>query len=186
MFEALLTWQSGVLVATLGLCAVFHRQRPSRHALLALLCYVLSVCLFNAWVFVPSDPDPERNQWLLDFAYKVFNAGINASLCVYLGALFYFLFDPPERDDLTAKLLWLIVLTAETFSLFINNITCNLILEAASRKELAAVWGTEASRYVCAREAGAWLEWAPIAIEVGLMAWIVQVYVNTAQKLGER
>lgn len=176
MLAALLTWQSGVLVATLGLCAVFHRQRPSRHALLALLCYALSVCLFNAWVFVPSDPDPERNQWLLDFAYKVFNAGINGALCVYLGALFYFLFDPPDQEDLTAKAVWLVVLTAETFSLLVNNITCNLIAEVASREELAVIWGTTAERYVCAREFGAWLEWAPIAIEVGLLTWIIHAH----------
>ena len=185
MTGAFFTWQSGVLVAVLLLCVLFHRQRPSRHALLALVCYGLSVFLFNAWVFVPSDPDPERNQWLLDYAYKVFNAGINGALVVYLGALFYFLLRPPKKDDLAAKLLWMIVLVAESFSLVVNNITCNLIAEAGSRKELAEIWGSTASRYVCGREFGPWLEWAPIILEVGAMVWIVQRYQHARQQLGK-
>lgn len=184
MLEALLTWQSAVLVAVLALCVVFQRQRPSRHALLALVCYGLSVALFNAWVFVPSSADPAQNQWLLDYAYKVFNAGVNGALVVYLAAGVYFLFDPADKDDLPAKLLWICVLFAEMFGLLVNNVTCNLILEAASRAEIAETWGTDASKYVCGREVGEWLEWVPITLQAGAMAWLVQRW-TVARELGK-
>ncbi|MGI9489163.1 MAG: hypothetical protein ACR2RF_25410 [Geminicoccaceae bacterium] len=154
-------------MAVLALCIYFQRQRPSRHALLAIVCYGLSVFLFNVWVF--SDD--------LDYAYKLFNAGINGSLVVYLGALFYFLLDPPRIDDLLTRLLWGCVLIAELWGLVFQNIGCNLIAETATRAEIAETWGIGGSKYVCGREIGEWFEFTPLLVEIGFMAWIIHRWV---------
>lgn len=184
MTDAFLTWQTLVLVAVTALCWYFQGHRPSRHALLAIVCFGLSIAMMNAWALLPHGATTAEREWLLDYAYKVFNAGINGSMVVYLGVLFYFLFDRPAEDDLAAKLLWGCVLIAETFSLAVNNIFCNLVLEMATRSEIAETWGTSASRYVCGREVGEWLEYVPLLIEFGIMAWLVQRWVR-AQELGK-
>lgn len=173
MTDAFLTWQSAVLVAVLALCVAFQKQRPSRHALSAIVCYGLSVALFNVWVFTDD----------LDYAYKLFNAGVNGALVVYLIALFYFLLDPPRIDDLLPRLLWMIVLVAELWGLVFSNIGCNLILETASRAEVAEVWGTTASKYVCGREIGEWFEFMPLLVEIGFMAWIVQRWHHVREQM---
>ena len=172
MTDAIFSWQMAVLVACLALCAVYFRERPSRHALLALLCYTGSVVFFNLWIFTED----------LDYAFKLFNAGINLALVMYLGALFYFLFHPLNPNDLAAKLLWMIVLIAEAWSVVFNNIGCNLVLETATREELRATWGISASRYVCGREIGEWFEFMPLVLEIGLMAWIIHRYVQVNGK----
>ena len=166
------SWQMAVLVACFALCWIYFRERPSRHALLAVACFTASIVLFNVWVFADD----------LDYAFKLFNAGINAALVIYLIALFIFIFDPPSANDLTARLLWMIVLVAEAWGLIFNNIGCNLILEDASREEVAESWGTTASKYVCGREVGEWFEYAPLAVELGAIAWIIHRYSEARRK----
>lgn len=185
MTEVPFIWQSAVLVAVAALCWYLQKQRPSRHAWLAIVCFGLSIAMMNAWALLPEGATTEERQWLLDYAYKIFNAGINGSMVMYLAVLFYFLLDPPRVDDLPVRLLWSCVLIAEAFSLAVNNITCNLVLEAATRAEIAETWGTSASRYVCGREVGEWLEWMPLVIELGFMAWLVQRYKHVKRRLSE-
>ena len=173
MIDALLTWQTAVLVGCFTLWWLHLRESPSRHAFAAVACYTASVILFNVWI-VTDD---------LDMAYKVFNVGVNGALVVYLAVLFWFLLDRPAADDLPAKTLWVVVLVAETWSLAFNNIGCNLVLETATRAEIAEVWGTTASKYVCGREIGEWFEFAPLAIEIAIMYWLIARYGQAKDSL---
>lgn len=177
MIAAILTWQNAVLAACLALCFVLVGGRPSRHALLAPLCFMASIFLFNVWALFPNVD--------LGTAYKIFNAGVNGALVVYLAALFYFVLDPPHPDDLAAKLLWLVVVVAEIWGLLVNNIGCNLILETATFAEVSAAWGVTEPRYVCERELGIWIEWTPLLLEIGLIAWLVHRFTQTRRKLNE-
>ena len=167
------SWQMAVLVACFALCWIYFRERPSRHAFLALLSFTLSVILFNVWVFTDD----------LDYAFKLFNAGINGALAVYLVVLFYFIFDPPSADDLAARLLWMVVVVAEVWGLIFNNIGCNLILETKSREEIAETWGNTASKYVCGREIGEWFEFVPLAVEIGIFAWIINRFSKSQRHI---
>lgn len=168
-------WQIVVLVAVFGLCVYCLKQWPSRHAVLAILCYTASVILFNVWVFTDD----------LDYAFKLFNAGINGALVVYLGALIYFLYRPAALDDLAARLLWGCVGIAELWGLVFNNIGCNLVLETESRAEVAETWGTEASKYVCGREVGEWFEFTPLIVEMAFMWWIVDHWARARRMVNE-
>lgn len=173
MIDAILSWQMAVLVALFALCWIYFHERPSRHAFLAPVSFTLSVILFNVFVFTDD----------LDFAFKVFNAGINGALVVYLCVLFYFVLDPPAADDLAARLLWMVVLVAEAWGLVFNNIGCNLILETESREEVAKTWGTTASKYVCGREVGEWFEYVPLGIEIGIFTWIIYRHSEAKEKV---
>ena len=175
MIEALLQWQMAVLAAAVGLCWAYLQERPSRHALLAPVCFTASIALFNLWVYFPEAD--------LALAYKIFNAGINGQLAIYTTVAFYFVLDAPARDDLAAKMLWMIVLVAEAWGLAFNNIGCNLVLETATFAELSAAWGVTEAKSVCEREVGAWLEWLPLLLELGLMAWLIQRFGQAKRKM---
>lgn len=177
MTAALFTWQTGVLAACFALCWVLLRERPSRHAILAPVCFMTSVFLFNLWALFPEAD--------LATAYKIFNAGVNGALVVYLAALFYVCVDPPDRMDLPATLLWLIVLIAESWGLLFNNIGCNLILETETFAEISKGWGVTEPRYVCEREVGIWFEWAPLLVEIGLIAWLVHRFAQARRQIEE-
>ena len=148
-----------VLAALFLLWCLYLKDWPSRHALAALACYTASVVLFNAFIATDS----------LSYAFKVFNASINGALVMYLAVLFWFLFDPPSKDDLLAKASWLVVLVAEAWGLLFNNVGCNLLMEGDAQ---VLGWGVTASKYVCGREIGEWFEFMPLAAEIALLVWL--------------
>ncbi len=64
-------------------------------------------------------------------------------------------FSPLPKPDLQAKLVWLILLVAETFAIA-EYVNCKLFWDPLGREDymLAESWGLEVSRYACGRVIG--------------------------------
>lgn len=64
-------------------------------------------------------------------------------------------FPPLPKPDLQAKLVWLILLVAETFAIA-EYVHCKMLMDPIGKKDLmlSEVWGIEVSRYACGRVIG--------------------------------
>lgn len=172
-----------LLIVCVAVFALYARHRPSGYSLMGLAAYVVSVCLFNLWTFAPYEFETE--QQALDVwarQWEFWSLGLNGVLLMYLTFVVIFLFRPPHKDDLLAKVIWGILLISEAWALGFENYVCNIVYATPGSEVLAGMMG-EQSIYACGRIYGDTIVWIPTALQIALMLWAVWAHDRAKKRI---
>lgn len=151
--------------------AMLWRTAPSWWAVSGCVAYTASYFISNLWqiayVFLQA---PQA----YGFALRLYQFSTLLLIFVYLCLLFLWLTrDKPTTIDTQAKLVWLILLIAEGWSV-VEYLECKVFVDPFGDGDflLSQIWGIEVSRFACGRRFGAISPYvAPIITSLYLI-WI--------------
>jgi len=129
------------------------KHKPSLWATLGVVAYTFSYLLSNLWQVALWTLEPPAAYGL---ALRLYQQGTLLIIVFYVGIIFYGLTKAGDfRHDMQAKLVWLVLLIAETFGA-LEYAECKMLIDPFGSGDylLSQVWGIEVSRFACGRAFG--------------------------------
>jgi len=169
-----------LLAISLAVFILYAKEAPSGYSLLGVAVYILALLGFNLWTLVDTRVLAEDELWrpavnVWGRQWEYWSLGLNAVLVMYLAVVMLFLFKPPHKRDILAKLIWGILFVNEVWSLGFENYVCNIVYSTPGSQVIDGMLG-EQSIYVCGRIFGDHVVWIPTAISFGLILWAVVLH----------
>lgn len=174
-----------LLSVSVAIFVLYAKQRPSGYSLLGLAAYILALAGFNLWTFVPG---MEGDDWRaaadnLILMWEYWALGLNAVLVMYLAVVVLFLFNPPHKSDILARVIWSILFINELWSLGFENYVCNIYYQTPGRLVIDGMLGHGQSIYACGRVFGDNVVWIPTALSLAVILWAVVLHARAKDRI---
>ena len=147
------------------------KHKPSLWATLGVVAYTLSYLLSNLWQIALWTLEPPA---AYGFALRLYQQGTLLIIVLYAGIIFYGLTKGENfRQDMQAKLVWLVLLIAESFGA-LEYAECKMLIDPFGSGDflLSQVWGIEVSRFACGRAFGYVTPYAAPIITSLYLIWV--------------
>lgn len=180
--------QPWLILIALITFVVFHRQRPSYHALMFAAAFPMAVACVSMWTLLGYSAYPviswqnaadnwgkEWEAWSFGLITLVFLYASLLTVCVVIW--------PPNPKDVMAKGMCLFLWIGELYMLA-ENWLCNIALPTAGSAVLEGKISGEGSIYACGRVIGEWVVWGPTSMQLAVMAWLVWMHAKAKHRNG--
>ena len=163
--------QIAMLVLIVMVPTMLYRTQPSLWTVLGCVAYTLSFFISNLWQIALLTLEPPEAYGL---ALRLYQFGSLLLVAMYCGIIFYGLTTKANlRHDLQGKLVWLVLLIAESFAA-LEYAECKMLTDPFGSGDLllSQVWGIEVSRYACGRAFGTITPYMAPIITSAYLIWI--------------
>ena len=151
--------------------AMLWRTKPSNLAVLGCVVYSVSYFTANLWQIAYVVLEPPQ---AYGFALRLYTFSSLLLILLYVSIIFLWLTRAkPVYIDTQAKLVWLVLLIAEGWSV-VEYLECKVFVDPFGKQDLLLreIWGIEVSRFACGRRFGPIAPYAAPIITSLYLIWI--------------
>ena len=146
-------------------------KQPGLATCVGIFLYIVSYFISNLWQIAYVVLDPPQ---AYGFALRLYTFSSLLLILLYVSIIFLWLTrTKPVYIDTQAKLVWLVLLIAEGWSV-VEYLECKLFVDPFGSQDLLLreIWGIEVSRFACGRRFGPVAPYAAPIITSLYLIWI--------------